>query len=67
MSLGNVSSARVNRQHFHEALEYLRKASEIPEYELPLHLQQYVFPGSSESSTYMRRYLDEYGPLDLMD
>ena len=43
MSLGNVSSTRVNGHHFHEALAYLRRASEIPDYELPTHLQQYVF------------------------
>ncbi|KAF2682817.1 hypothetical protein K458DRAFT_341694 [Lentithecium fluviatile CBS 122367] len=42
MSLGNVSSARTNGQHFHEALVYLRRATEIPNFELPLHLQQYV-------------------------
>ncbi|KAF2187838.1 hypothetical protein K469DRAFT_568615 [Zopfia rhizophila CBS 207.26] len=40
MSLGNVSSIRVNEQYFHEALAYLRAAGEIPGYGLPAHLQQ---------------------------
>ncbi|KAF2105380.1 hypothetical protein BDV96DRAFT_509438 [Lophiotrema nucula] len=40
MSLGNVSSVRVNDRYFHEALGYLRAADEIPNYTLPSHLQQ---------------------------
>lgn len=40
MSLGNVSSPRVNRHYFHDALVYLRTACEMPDYDLPLHLQQ---------------------------
>jgi hypothetical protein len=43
MSLGNVSSTRVNGEHFRDALGYLRRATETPNYELPIHLQQYVF------------------------
>ncbi|KAK7180745.1 hypothetical protein PSPO01_13187 [Paraphaeosphaeria sporulosa] len=41
MSLGNVSSPKVNGQYFRQALEYLRSASELPGYALPLHLQMY--------------------------
>lgn len=40
MSLGNVSSTRINEQYFHEALVCLRRANEIPEYRLSPHLQQ---------------------------
>ncbi|KAF2739116.1 hypothetical protein EJ04DRAFT_427519 [Polyplosphaeria fusca] len=40
MSLGNVSSVRINEQYFHEALGYLRAAAEIQDYTLPNHLQQ---------------------------
>lgn len=39
MSLGNVSSPRMNGQYFRQALAYLRTASELPGYALPLHLQ----------------------------
>ncbi|KAF1951924.1 hypothetical protein CC80DRAFT_423781 [Byssothecium circinans] len=42
MSLGNVSSARINEPYYHQALSYLRKASEASDYSLPTHLQQYV-------------------------
>jgi hypothetical protein len=42
MSLGNVSSTRVNEQYFHEALEYLCIANEIADYVLPAHLKQYA-------------------------
>ncbi|KAF2705330.1 hypothetical protein K504DRAFT_440449 [Pleomassaria siparia CBS 279.74] len=52
MSLGNVSSPRINHKYFTEALAYLRVASDIPNYSLPLHLQQ---------------YLEEYGPLESRD
>ncbi|KAF9736125.1 hypothetical protein PMIN01_06040 [Paraphaeosphaeria minitans] len=39
MSLGNVASPKGNGQYFRQALEYLRSASELPGYALPLHLQ----------------------------
>lgn len=39
MSLGNVSSSKSNSQYFQQALEYLRSASVLPGYALPLHLQ----------------------------
>ena len=39
MSLGNVSSPRMNGQYFQQALAYLRTANELPGYVLPLHLQ----------------------------
>lgn len=42
MSLGNVSSTRVNGDYFHQALVFLQKASEMPGYAMPVHLQQYV-------------------------
>lgn len=42
MSLGNVSSLRVNEQYFRRALQLLRAASEIPGYTLSRYLQQYV-------------------------
>lgn len=40
MSLGNVSSSRVNEPYFIEARAYLREAKEIPGYSLALHLDQ---------------------------
>ena len=42
MSLGNVSSPRVNEQYFRRALQLLRAASEIPDYTLSRYLQQFV-------------------------
>lgn len=67
MSLGNVSSSRVHQQYFHEALTYLRQATEIPSCNLPQHLQQYVERLLSQLPTNLSRYLDEYGPLDMLD
>ena len=40
MSLGNVSSIRINDRYFHQALAYLRLAENLPDYTLPTHLQQ---------------------------
>jgi hypothetical protein len=40
MSLGNVSSPRVNEQYYREALEYLQAATDMADYTLPLHLEQ---------------------------
>jgi hypothetical protein len=40
MSLGNVSSPRVNEQHFRRALQLLRAASQIAGYSLSRYLQQ---------------------------
>ncbi|KAF2831789.1 hypothetical protein CC86DRAFT_402285 [Ophiobolus disseminans] len=48
MSMGNVTSSRVNDQYFQQAMAYLREAAELAEYTLPAHLEQ---------------YLDEYGAL----
>ena len=42
ISLGNVSSDRINEQYFRQALYYLRRANEIPGYTLCTALQQYV-------------------------
>jgi hypothetical protein len=39
MSLGNVSSPKMNGQYFQQALAYLQTANELPGYVLPLHLQ----------------------------
>lgn len=64
MSLGNVSSARVNQRYFQRAIQLLRAASNVPGYSLTLYLQQWVF-----SLTYRKdqtdncRYLDDYGRL----
>lgn len=52
MSLGNVSSMRINDRYFHQALAYLRLAENLPDYTLPTHLQQ---------------YLADYGPYDLLN
>jgi hypothetical protein len=68
MSLGNVSSVRVNSGHYHQALVYLRRAAEMTDYELPLHLQQYAFFEAIDDFLLINhRYLDEYGPLGLLD
>ncbi|KAL2357713.1 hypothetical protein BJ546DRAFT_323740 [Cryomyces antarcticus] len=48
MSLGNVSYTRINEQYFHQAISYLRMATNVPGYSLSPHLQQ---------------YLDDYGRL----
>ncbi|KIX05095.1 uncharacterized protein Z518_05967 [Rhinocladiella mackenziei CBS 650.93] len=48
MSLGNVSYSHQNEQHFHRAIRYLRRASQIPGYRL---------------SPYLQSYLDDYGRL----
>jgi hypothetical protein len=45
MSLGNVSCSRRGMVSFRQAIEYLRSASHLPNYELPEHLQQYVSSG----------------------
>lgn len=67
MSLGNVSSPRVNEQYFHEALGYLRAASEMQGYSLPAHLQQYAKSENLGADTDSFRYLEEYGPLDPLN
>lgn len=41
MSLGNVSYARTNTDYFRQAIVYLRRASGIPDFPLPAHLQRY--------------------------
>jgi hypothetical protein len=41
MSLGNVSYARTNTDYFKQAIMYLRRASDIPGFPLPAHLQRY--------------------------
>ncbi|PGH14222.1 hypothetical protein AJ79_03195 [Helicocarpus griseus UAMH5409] len=40
MSLGNISYSRTNETYFVQAVQYLRKASKIPGYRLPPHMQQ---------------------------
>lgn len=42
MSLGNVSYSYVNEQYFRQALVYLRRASQHPNYRLSPYLQKYV-------------------------
>ncbi|KAI9813062.1 MAG: hypothetical protein M1827_004282 [Pycnora praestabilis] len=42
MSLGNVSYQNTNEQYFRQALQYLRRASDIPGYTLSQYLQQYL-------------------------
>ncbi|KAK5243126.1 hypothetical protein LTR16_008094, partial [Cryomyces antarcticus] len=39
MSLGNVSYTRINEQYFHQAISYLRMATNVPGYSLSPHLQ----------------------------
>ena len=62
MSLGNVSSPRVNEQHFRRAIELLRAAASIEGYSLNPYLQQYE-PCRPERITLLTpcRYLDDYG------
>ncbi|CAI6332134.1 unnamed protein product [Periconia digitata] len=50
MSLGNVSSIKVNEPYFRAALLYLQEASRVPDYNLPAHLQH---------------YLEDFGPVAL--
>ena len=50
MSLGNISSPRVNEQHFRRALQLLRTASQIPGYSLSRYLQQCVRSFAREKS-----------------
>jgi len=46
MSLGNVSYASTNTDYFRQAILYLRRASGIPGFPLPGHLQRYAkYPG----------------------
>jgi hypothetical protein len=40
MSLGNVSSPKMNSLYFLQALAYLRTADDLLDYALPLHLQR---------------------------
>ncbi|KAF1936210.1 hypothetical protein EJ02DRAFT_359621 [Clathrospora elynae] len=40
MSLGNVTSSRVNDRYYHQAMSYLRAAAEHPNHSLPRHLEQ---------------------------
>jgi hypothetical protein len=40
MSLGNVTSSRINDRYYRQAMAYLREASQIPGYCLPAHLAQ---------------------------
>jgi len=42
MSLGNVSYSSTNTDYFRQAILYLRRASVIPGFPLPSHLQRYV-------------------------
>ena len=42
MSLGNVTSSRVNDRYFQQAMDYLRGAAEMADYALPAHLEQSV-------------------------
>lgn len=43
MSLGNVTYSDRNGHLFDQAVLYLRKAQKVPGYNLPRHLQEYVF------------------------
>jgi hypothetical protein len=40
MSLGNVTSSRINDRYYRQAMAYLREASQMPGYQLPAHLAQ---------------------------
>jgi hypothetical protein len=40
MSIGNVTSSRVNDRYYRQAMAYLQAAAELPEYTLPKHLEQ---------------------------
>ncbi|KAK3675683.1 hypothetical protein LTR78_004324 [Recurvomyces mirabilis] len=64
MSLGNVSSPRINQTHFARALQLLRAAAAIQGYTLSRYLQQYV--DMSRVCKFLaneRRFLDDYGRL----
>lgn len=49
MSLGNVSYARTNTDYFRQAIVYLRRASSIPGFPLPAHLQRYGTKSQSQT------------------
>jgi hypothetical protein len=40
MSLGNVTSSRLNGRNYQQAMAYLREAAALPNYALPQHLIQ---------------------------
>jgi hypothetical protein len=40
MSIGNVTSTRVNERYYSQAMTYLREAAEVSGYSLPAHLAQ---------------------------
>jgi hypothetical protein len=42
MSIGNVTSSRMNDRYYRQAMIYLREAAEMTEYSLPTHLAQWV-------------------------
>jgi hypothetical protein len=40
MSMGNVTSSRINERYYQQAMAYLREATELSDYSLPAHLEQ---------------------------
>jgi len=66
MSLGNVSYSHSNEQHFHRAIRYLRRASQLPGYRLSVYLQGLVLSSIAPTicvDLNFHRYLDDYGRL----
>lgn len=71
MSLGNVTSPRINDMYFQQTLAYLRAAKDLPNYSLPEHLDRQVQSTNSDYSadclvtlTTMALFSDEF-KLDL--
>ena len=56
MSLGNVSYSYDNERYFRQALVYLRRASQLPNYNLSPYLQKYVLVPTNPFRTALRPY-----------
>lgn len=63
MSLANVTSHRLNDQLFSQAIAYLQEASDMQDYALPEHLEQYDHHPYLDLPSNQNRYLEENGPL----
>jgi hypothetical protein len=63
MSLGNVTSPRVQDDYFRQAILHLQAAKELDSHSLPLHMQQYVTHYVVETKADGPRYFDDYGFL----
>ena len=42
MSLGNVTAPPGDERHFSQAIRYLRRAEDIPQYQLSVYMQDYL-------------------------